>query len=69
MNIYSTARYHWIITPPIQMPGAGYQLEFDLGLTDYASTLPPDDPAGYSGVDDKFVVLISDGVPGPPPMP
>lgn len=61
MNIYSTARYHWIITPPIQMPGTGYQLEFDIGLTDYANALPPDDPAGLSGVDDKFVVLISDG--------
>jgi hypothetical protein len=61
MNIYSTARYHWIITPPIQMPGAGYQLEFDIALTDYANALPPDDPAGLSGVDDKFVVLISDG--------
>lgn len=61
MNIYSTNKY-WFITPPIQMPGAGYQLEFDIGLTDYASTLPPEDPAGLSGVDDKFIVLIGDGV-------
>ncbi len=63
MNIYSTARYHWIITPPIQMPGAGHQLEFDIGLTDYASTNPiTSDVNGTTGVDDKFIVLIGDGV-------
>ena len=63
MNIYSTARYHWIITPPIQMPGAGYQLEFDIALTDYANSNPiSSDPNGTTGVDDKFVVLIGDGV-------
>lgn len=62
MNIYGTARYHWIITPPIQMPGAGYQLEFDIALTDYANSNPiSSDPNGTTGVDDKFVVLISDG--------
>jgi len=60
-NIYGTTWKYWLITPPIQMPGTGYQLEFDLALTDYTNALPPDDPAGLSGVDDKFVVLISDG--------
>lgn len=63
MNIYSTARQHWIITPPIQMPGTGYQLEFDIGLTDYANSNPiSSDPNGTTGVDDKFIVLIGDGV-------
>ena len=63
MNIYSTARYHWIITPPIQMPGTGNQLEFDIGLTDYASTNPiTSDVNGTTGVDDKFIILIGDGV-------
>jgi hypothetical protein len=62
MNIYSTSRYGWIITPPIQMPGAGYQLEFDIALTDYASTNPiTSDPNGTTGVDDKFIVLIGNG--------
>ena len=62
MNIYSTSRYGWIITPPVQMPGAGYQLEFDIALTDYASTNPiTSDPNGTTGVDDKFIVLIGDG--------
>ncbi|MCB5285341.1 MAG: choice-of-anchor J domain-containing protein [Candidatus Cloacimonetes bacterium] len=60
-NIYGTTWKYWLMTPPIQMPGAGYQLEFDIALTDYTNALPPDDPAGLSGVDDKFVVLISDG--------
>jgi len=58
MNIYSTSRYGWIITPPIQMPGAGYQLEFDMGLTDYGNGNVPDVPSP----DDRFIVLIGDGV-------
>lgn len=62
MNIYSTSRKGWLVSPPIQMPGAGYQLEFDIALTDYGSSNPPDDPAGLSGVDDRFAVLIGDGV-------
>lgn len=60
-NIYGTTWKYWLMTPPIQMPGTGYQLEFDIALSDYTNAAPPDDPAGYSGVDDKFVVLISDG--------
>jgi hypothetical protein len=62
MNIYSTNRYGWFITPPIQMPGAGYQLEFDLALTDYANANPiSSDPNGTTGVDDRFIVLIGNG--------
>jgi len=61
INIYGTSYKYWFITPPIQIPDTGYQLEFDLALTDYSNPAPPDDPAGYSGVDDKFVVLIGDG--------
>lgn len=60
-NIYGTTWKYWLMTPPIQMPGAGYQLEFDIALTDYNNAALPDDPAGYSGVDDRFAVLISDG--------
>ncbi|HPK60787.1 MAG TPA: carboxypeptidase regulatory-like domain-containing protein, partial [Candidatus Cloacimonas sp.] len=61
INIFGTTYKYWFITPPIQIPDTGYQLEFDLALTDYNNPAPPDDPAGYSGVDDKFVVLIGDG--------
>ncbi len=62
MNIYSTTRKGWLVSPPIQMPGTGYQLEFDIALTDYTNAAPPDDPAGLSGVDDRFAVLIGNGV-------
>jgi len=42
------------------MPGTGYQLEFDLALSDYTNAAPPDDPAGLTGVvRQSFVVLIS----------
>ena len=63
INIYgSTSIRHWLMTPPIQMPGTSYQLEFDIALTDWNTTNPiTDDPSGTTGVDDKFVVLIGDG--------
>lgn len=62
INIYSTSRFGWLITPPIQIPATGYQLEFDIGLTDYANSNPiSSDPNGLTGVDDKFIVLIGDG--------
>ncbi|HPS40310.1 MAG TPA: choice-of-anchor J domain-containing protein, partial [Candidatus Cloacimonadota bacterium] len=57
MNIYTTSRYGWIMSPPIQMPGAGYQLELDIGLTDYGAAAPiTADVNGTTGVDDKFIV-------------
>ena len=63
INIYgSTSIRHWLMTPPIQMPGTSYQLEFDIALTDWNTNNPiTDDPSGTTGVDDKFVVLIGDG--------
>lgn len=62
MNIYSTGRYGWLVTPPIHMVGAGYQLEFDIALTDYNVTdAITADPNGTTGVDDKFIVLIGNG--------
>ena len=56
MNVYSTNRGGWLITPPIQMPGTGYQLELDIGLTDYGAHAAPDTPT-----DDRFIILIGDG--------
>lgn len=61
MNIYSTTINGWLITPPIVIPETGYELKFDIGLTDWPDPVPPVDPEGYSGVDDKFIVLIGDG--------
>ncbi len=56
MNVYGTNRGGWLITPPIQMPGPGYQLELDIGLTDYGNYAAPDAPT-----DDRFIILIGDG--------
>ena len=57
MNVYGSSRNGWLITPPVNIPGAGYQLDFDLALTDYGNSNPPN----LSGVDDRFIVLIGDG--------
>jgi hypothetical protein len=57
VNIYSTARYDWLISPEIDLgatPGV-YQLDFNLALTAYASNAAPD----LTGTDDKFAVVIS----------
>lgn len=62
INIWSTTKKDWLITPSIDL-GSGatnYQLEFDLALTDYASVNPiTSDPNGTTGIDDKFAVVIS----------
>jgi len=56
MNIYGTNRSGWLITPPVQIPGTGYQLELDIGLTDYGNYAPADAPT-----DDRFIILVGDG--------
>jgi hypothetical protein len=57
MNIYSTDRYAWLITPPIAIPATGYELKFDIALTDYANGNPIED--FESQLDDKLIVAIS----------
>jgi len=56
MNIYGTNRSGWLITPPVQIPDTGYQLDLDIGLTDYGYYAPADAPT-----DDRFIILIGDG--------
>lgn len=56
MNIWS-ANYGWLVTPPIAIPAAGYELKFDIGLTAYGSTSAV--TAGGQP-DDKFMVLVDD---------
>jgi len=58
INIYGTSRYSWLITPPIAIPADGYELKFDLGLTDYGNSNPIEDTTDQA--DDKFIVLMSD---------
>ncbi len=55
INIYGTARYHWLETPSVFVDG-DVQLTFDLALTAFSGTLGA--PA-TTGTDDKFVVLVS----------
>jgi len=56
MNIWS-ANFGWLVTPPIAIPASGYELKFDIALTDYAATVPP--TAGEQA-DDKFIVFVDD---------
>jgi hypothetical protein len=57
LNIWSTTTKYWLVTPPIAIPGAGYELKFDLALTTY-STIASPTPGQQA--DDKFYVLVSD---------
>jgi hypothetical protein len=57
VNIYGSYAKYWLVTPPIDLGSdkAGYELSFDLALTDYGSTSLPE----TDGTDDKFAVVIS----------
>ena len=57
LNIYGSSIKDWLITPSINLGDGSiiYKLEFDLALTKYNSTNPPD----QNGIDDKFAVVIS----------
>lgn len=55
VNIFGTSCKKWLVTPAIQL-AAGAKLTFDLALTAYSGNLAA--PAA-TGVDDKFVVLVS----------
>lgn len=57
INIYGTARYGWLVTPPISIPATGFELKFDLGLTRYGATTAVD-PTQQA--DDRFMVIMSD---------
>ena len=56
MNIYSTGRNDWLISNPIDLGDGSvpYQVEFDVALTNYASTGPDN-----MGVDDTLAFVIS----------
>jgi len=57
LNVYGTTCQDWLVTPSINL-GTGtvdYQLEFDLALTDFANSDPPES----TGTDDMFAVVIS----------
>ena len=56
VNIYGTSRYHWLVTPNINLTD-DVQLTFDLALTKFSGTAFAVDPTQQA--DDKFVVLAS----------
>ncbi len=56
IDIWNTSVMHWLVTPSINLGNTtDYQLEFDLALTQYGTS----NPAGQTGTDDKFAVVIS----------
>ena len=58
LNIWSTSTKYWLVTPPIAIPGTGYELKFDLALTTFSGIATPPTPGTQP--DDRFIVLISD---------
>lgn len=54
IEIWTTSTDEWLISPTYNLTG-NEQLVFDLGLTFWNTTAP----AGTTGVDDKFAVIIS----------
>ncbi|PKN72904.1 MAG: hypothetical protein CVU50_05090 [Candidatus Cloacimonetes bacterium HGW-Cloacimonetes-3] len=60
-NIWSSFQ-SWLVSPPLQLGGAPYQLQLDIALTDWNNSNPiTSDPNGTTGIDDRFVILIGDG--------
>lgn len=60
LNIYGTSRAEWLISPTINLGSGSWQthkIEFDIALTDYASSNVPDN--GGFGADDRVALLIS----------
>ena len=55
LNIYGTSCKNWLVTPEVTLEN-GYNLDFDLALTDYGNSDPIEDPTAQA--DDRFVVLI-----------
>jgi len=56
LNIFSTSKY-WLVTPMLNLP-ADSKLMFKVSLGEYANYAPPDS----AQTDDKFIVLVGDGV-------
>lgn len=57
INLWGGSRAGWLVSPPIGIPGDGYELSFDLGLTLFDSTSPIDPTAS---LDERLLVIVSD---------
>lgn len=58
INIYGTSAQGWLMTPPINMGGAGHVLEFDVA---YMAWNGLSTPPVMDGTGDYFAVLVGDG--------
>ena len=56
IELYSTNK-GWLISPPINIPAAGYEVMFDVALMAWNNNNAP----ATTGTDDIFAVLIGDG--------
>ncbi|MDD4310550.1 MAG: choice-of-anchor J domain-containing protein, partial [Candidatus Cloacimonetes bacterium] len=56
INIYSTFN-GWLVSPPIAVPAADYEVKFDVAYMAYGVNTTP----GLTGTDDQFAVLVGDG--------
>lgn len=54
LNIYGTSCKYWIATPEVAVEANG-RLSFDLSLTDYGNSNPPE---GTDMADDRFIVFV-----------
>lgn len=54
LNIYGSSCKYWIATPEVAVEANG-RLSFDLSLTDYDNSNPPD---GTDMADDRFIVFV-----------
>lgn len=55
INLYSTNRTGWLISPTFNLTAGNYRVKFDYGVTDYDVTTP----ASGWGADDKVQFLMS----------
>jgi hypothetical protein len=54
MNIYSTTKDEWLVSPIIDLGTGAYQVEFNTGLTDYTGS-----GTDLMGPDDSLAIVIS----------
>lgn len=57
INIYGTSANGWLISPPIAVPAADYEVSFDVAYMAFGNNNAP----VATGTDDQFAVLIGDG--------
>lgn len=56
INIYGSSRNGWLVTAPVAIPEAGYELKFNLGFVIWNGSTSP---AQGAQPDDRFMILMS----------